>query len=61
MAERNLLKEVFCELEISDDEIYFGSFNTEFDKESDNICSENIFSIDSNSDVIPVKRRDISN
>ena len=54
MAKRNFLKEVFRELESSDDEFSFDSFNTDFDKESDNICSD---CSDSDSDVVPVKRR----
>ena len=56
MAKTNLLKEVFREFKSSDDEFYSNSFNTDFDKETDNICSENISSSDSNSDVVPVKR-----
>ena len=40
MVKRNLLKEEFPELESSDVEINFDSYNTDFDKESDNICSE---------------------
>ena len=43
MANRNLLKEMFRKLESSDYEFYFNSFNTDFDKESDKSCSENIF------------------
>ena len=46
MAKINSLKEVFRELESSDDEFYFDSFNTDFNKESDTICSENISSSD---------------
>ena len=47
---------MFHELERSGDEFYFDSFNTYFDKESDNICSENISSRVSDSNVVPVKR-----
>ena len=52
----NLLKEEIRELESIDDEFYFHSFNTDFDRKNDNICPENNFSSDSNSDVVPVKR-----
>ena len=45
-----LLKAVFRELESSDDKFYFNSCNTDFDKVSDDICSEN-------SNVVPVEQR----
>ena len=48
---------MFRELESSEDEFYIDSFTTDFDKESDNICSENISSRDSDSGVVPVKRQ----
>ena len=53
---QNLLKEVFRGFKSSDDEFYSNSFNTDFDKAAENICSENISSSDSDSDVVPVKR-----
>ena len=52
MVKRNLLKEEFPELESSDVEINFDSYNTDFDKESDNICSEYISTSDSDSNVV---------
>ena len=50
MAKSNVLKEVFRELESNDGEFYFDTFNTDFDKESFNICSKNISSSDFDSD-----------
>ena len=49
--------DILYELKSSDDEFYFDSSNTDFDKESDNVCSENICSGDSDSYVVSVKRR----
>ena len=52
---------MFRKLESSDDEFYFDSFDTDFDKESDNICSDNIFSSDSDSSVFPVNCDELCN